>query len=134
MVQGEGHRLRQRGETEARSGAHHYLRAPDGRGQASACRLEGRVTPHTLRHTFATRLLRATGNLEIVRKALGHASVATTADTYAHLVQDDVDRGIRSLSPGDGMTDELTAILSNLSVEKRKALVRALGKRSKKKG
>ena len=87
-----------------------------------------------MRHTFATRLLRATGNLEIVRKALGHASVATTADTYAHLVQDDVDRGIRSLSPGDGMTDELTAILSNLSVEKRKALVRALGKRSKKKG
>jgi integrase len=59
--------------------------------------LPGRVTPHTLRHTFATRLLRATGNLEVTRKALRHARVQTTASTYAHLVQEDVDRGIRQL-------------------------------------
>ena len=57
-----------------------------------------RVTPHTLRHTFATRLLRVTGNVELTRKALRHASIQTTIETYAHLVQEDVDRGIRALA------------------------------------
>ena len=57
-----------------------------------------RVTPHTLRHTFATRLLRVTGNVELTRKALRHANVQTTIETYAHLVQEDVDRGIRLLT------------------------------------
>jgi len=57
-----------------------------------------RVTPHTLRHTFATRLLRVTGNVELTRKALRHANVQTTIETYAHLVQEDVDRGIGLLN------------------------------------
>ena len=60
--------------------------------------IEGRVTPRTLRHTFATRLLRATGNLEIVRKALRHSDIQTTAGIYSHLVQEDVDRSIARLS------------------------------------
>lgn len=41
--------------------------------------------PHTTRHTFATRWLRMGGRLETVSKALGHASIRTTADFYAHL-------------------------------------------------
>ena len=57
-----------------------------------------RVTPHTLRHTFATRLLRVTGNVELTRKALRHANIQTTIETYAHLVQEDVDRGVRMLA------------------------------------
>ena len=56
-----------------------------------------RVTPHTLRHTFATRLLRVTGNVELTRKALRHANIQTTIETYAHLVQEDVDEGIQML-------------------------------------
>ena len=40
-----------------------------------------RVTPHTLRHTFATRLLRVTGNVELTRKALRHANIQTTIET-----------------------------------------------------
>ena len=44
-----------------------------------------RVTPHTLRHTFATRLLRVTGNVELTRKALRHANIQTTIETYARL-------------------------------------------------
>jgi site-specific recombinase XerD len=44
-----------------------------------------RVTPHTLSHTFATRLLRVTGNVELTRKALRHANIHATAETYARL-------------------------------------------------
>jgi len=40
-----------------------------------------RVTPHTLRHTFATRLLRVTGKVELTRKALRHANIQTTIET-----------------------------------------------------
>lgn len=41
--------------------------------------------PHTTRHTFATRWLRMGGRLETVSRALGHSSIRTTADLYAHL-------------------------------------------------
>ena len=36
------------------------------------------VSAHTFRHTLATRLLRQTGNLRLVQRALGHCSIATT--------------------------------------------------------
>jgi integrase len=39
---------------------------------------------HDLRHTTATRLLRETGNLETVRRALNHQAITTTA-RYAHV-------------------------------------------------
>ncbi|NIS21972.1 MAG: tyrosine-type recombinase/integrase, partial [Thermoplasmata archaeon] len=37
-----------------------------------------KVSPHTLRHTFATDLYAETTNLRLVQKALGHADVSTT--------------------------------------------------------
>jgi site-specific recombinase XerC len=36
------------------------------------------VTPHTLRHTFATNALQVTDNLAHIKELLGHSSVATT--------------------------------------------------------
>lgn len=47
-----------------------------------------RVSPHTLRHTAATDLLQQTGNVETVRRILGHAQLNTT-QKYLHLVDED---------------------------------------------
>ncbi len=41
--------------------------------------------PHWFRHTYATGLLRSGVPIEVVSSLLGHASVATTSATYAHL-------------------------------------------------
>jgi integrase len=47
-------------------------------------------TPHLLRHTRATELIRGGVPIEIVSKMLTHRSVTTTSQTYLHLTVDDV--------------------------------------------
>ncbi len=51
--------------------------------------------PHQFRHTYATDLLRRGVPVEVVQMLLGHASYATTADTYAHLKIEDARRHLQ---------------------------------------
>jgi integrase len=52
---------------------------------------------HDLRHTTATRLLRATGNLKLVQQALNHRDIKTTT-RYAHVLNDEVAEALQRVA------------------------------------
>ena len=81
-----------RGRHGERIGARHVRRRLD-----RWCRKAGirTVAPHGLRHSFAMRLLRGTSNLVIVKGALHHRSIASTA-AYLHADHDELRRALEA--------------------------------------
>jgi len=71
-----------RGQSLTRQGLYKIVRR-----HATAIGLADRMSPHTLRHTFATHLLSGGCDLRSVQEMLGHADVATT-QLYTHLSPD----------------------------------------------
>ena len=74
--------LNPRGERLTRQGLWLIIK-----GYAKQLGLEDRVTPHTLRHSFATHMLNGGAGLREVQRLLGHANISTT-QVYTHISQD----------------------------------------------
>jgi integrase/recombinase XerC len=66
-------------------------------GQASL--MSVRLSPHNLRHTYATLCLKNGSNLEYIRITLGHSDVKTTSNAYLAATQGDVAQAYRKFSP-----------------------------------
>ena len=62
---------------------------------AAKAGIEKDITPHTLRHSFATDLYRETTNIRVTQKALGHANLATT-QIYTHIVDEELEGALKS--------------------------------------
>ncbi|MBI4198927.1 MAG: site-specific tyrosine recombinase XerD [Chloroflexi bacterium] len=85
--------VNRRGERLTRQGFWLILK-----GYAREAGIAGPITPHTLRHSFATHLLTRGASLRYVQELLGHASIATT-QVYTHLTNDHVRREYEQAHP-----------------------------------
>ncbi|NMI00146.1 site-specific tyrosine recombinase XerD [Pseudonocardia acidicola] len=74
--------LNARGARLSRQSAWHALR-----GAAEVAGVDAEISPHTLRHCFATHLLAGGADVRVVQELLGHASVTTT-QVYTHVTVD----------------------------------------------
>jgi integrase/recombinase XerD len=85
--------LNRRGDRLTRQGFWQILK-----GYAREAELGNNVTPHTLRHSFATHMLSGGADLRSVQELLGHANISTT-QVYTHLTTDHVRKSYEKAHP-----------------------------------
>ena len=98
--------------------------------------IEQRVTPRVLRHTAATRMLKAVSHVRPVQDFLGHANVATP-QVYTHVLAEDLVEAVDSMPDVEAKGEEaepkvdtdtlaLAKALAALPKDQRSALARIL--------
>jgi integrase/recombinase XerD len=85
--------LNRRGERLTRQGFWQILKQ-----YAKKAGLTVSVTPHTLRHSFATHMLSGGADLRAVQELLGHANISTT-QVYTHLTTEHIRRSYEKAHP-----------------------------------
>jgi integrase/recombinase XerD len=85
--------VNRRGERLTRQGFWLILK-----GYAAEAGIQGRVTPHTLRHSFATHMLRGGMDIHKVQELLGHANISTT-QVYTQVSRDHIREAYEKAHP-----------------------------------
>ena len=85
--------LNRRGDRLTRQGFWLILK-----GYAKAAGIKKAVTPHTLRHSFATHVLNGGADLRAVQELLGHANISST-QIYTHLTSEHVRQSYNKAHP-----------------------------------
>ena len=70
-------------------------------------RIDRHITPHMLRHTVATMLLRNGVDIRVVQEFLGHASIATT-QRYTHITKEHMVRELRTRHPSFDLRSDVS--------------------------
>ena len=85
--------LNRRGERLTRQGFWQKIKE-----YAKSAGLDVEITPHTLRHSFATHMLSGGADLRSVQELLGHANISTT-QVYTHLTSEHIRRSYEESHP-----------------------------------